>query len=175
MNEQDLQSSEEWLGRDDVPEVTCPSCDGGPEVPLDTKRNLSDLGYLHGDIDLRCESCGHTWSHGVPVEGGNSPMGELLRCHVCDGGPMLVHRITYNREMDREGRDGAHLLTLHLKCPDCKYFRKVHRTTDRDGICLVGYPEITGDLDSASPRGWSEWEIERIVSDEYEDWFDLPD
>lgn len=130
-------------------ESMCPEC-GEPPLPDAAMHRLSDLGYLHDDIGYRCEN-GHQWQCGVPVGEFDRPeMAEDLRCDSCGDADMLVHRVV----IGTTSIPGD--ITLHLKCPnpDCHYFDRIGRDTDKDGRALVGYSQITGATKDARPYGY---------------------
>lgn len=123
----------------------CPKCGGDP-IPEEVTMRLSSMGYHHNDQKQVCEECGNQWKNGIPI-GSPDPdeMGGDLWCTSCDSGYMFVHRV----------KPGA-ITTLHLKCPneDCYHFKKVDREPDSTGLTLVGYPNITGNMDGARPSGY---------------------
>ena len=127
-----------------IPEDTsCPECGDDPTDDSLVEHKLSNMGYLHDDIQLSCDN-GHTWSCGVPI--GEFDGGDSLICDSCDESWMYVHRVQLS--------SGDEKILLHLKCPNCKYFEEVEREPDGDGVALVGYPPITGDTVYADSFGY---------------------
>lgn len=125
------------------PDADCPDCGGDPEP--DPRHNLSALGYLHDDIPFECSDCGRNWTHGVPVGEYDGPLADDLHCDSCESEYGLVHRVVPN---DDE-------VVLHMKCPECYYFWHVERTPGDTGTALVGYPQITGEIDDETdPYGY---------------------
>lgn len=138
---------------DEDVEVSCPECGGEPnyqpEEALAVQERLQANGYLHNDINLKCTECGHSWPHGVPR--GEFDGYDDLECSACGHEAMLVHRV---RLTDPPG-DGGGEVTLHLKCPRCYQFDRTQRKMDRNGVTLVGYPGLTGEINSeVNPYGW---------------------
>lgn len=131
-------------------EITCPECDAAPTEESERNVHLSDIGYLHADTSYVCSECdygreqGERWVHGVPV-GEATEFAEDLQCDKCDEGWYLIHRI---QPLDDEVR-------LHKKCPICADFCFGHREIDNEGRVLVGYPQITGDLNPDKPYGYT--------------------
>lgn len=128
----------------------CPYCGGDPTERSRRHHTLSDLGYLHDDIQMECSECGQTWPCGVPVGEYDGPGGEDLFCSSCEKRYMRVHRINW----DRQGRRDYFI--VHLKCPNpnCYYFAKTKREPDSGGTALIGYPDITGDVENADAYGY---------------------
>ena len=134
-------------------EVRCPECGGEPNYQPDealaVQERLQSNGYLHNDISIKCTECGHSWPHGVP-RGEWDGYGDLS-CEACGHETMLVHRVRLNTAPE----DGEGEVTLHLKCPECYKFDRTARKMDRNGVSLVGYPQLTGEIDSTvNPYGW---------------------
>lgn len=142
---------------EDVP-IFCPECGAPPEDnQAQMQHQLSAMGYLHDDQSAQCAECGHRWTHGVPVGGGTT--GQDLRCRMCRHDPDLghdqfyrVHRVVFSRQASP---GGPGRVTLHLKCPRCYHFLKVEREQDQKGVALVGYPDITGEVEGADEYGWT--------------------
>lgn len=144
----------------------CPECGDEPTDESLVEHHLSNMGYLHDDIELRCEN-DHTWVCGVPI-GRDDEYGEDLHCDSCGDRFMLVHRVQITREAALQWgrRDRESLpINVHLKCPNgcedenaeaCFYFKSVKRESDERGIALIGYPQITGSREGAEPYGWNE-------------------
>ena len=131
-----------------IEDVRCPDC--GAEVSDDsiTRHRLSNVGYLHDDVEVTCSVCEHSWPHGEPVGGDiDDPADSELYCSACRGSLMRVHRVTLC---------GPDTVGLHLKCPACHFFDTTERELDPDNVALVGYPDITGSTDGADPYGWTE-------------------
>lgn len=130
-------------------ESNCPYCGGAPTDESQAEHRLSNLGYIHDDIGLRCSDCEQEWWCGVPI--GSWKGGEDLFCTSCDARFMRVHRVAVNGA-------GDGYLMLHLKCPnpDCYYFKTVTRSVDANGVSLVGYPDITGSMDGADAWGYED-------------------
>lgn len=134
----------------DRPDSKCPECGGDP-IPDSVTHHLENLGYAHDDIGNQCEECGHLWKCGVPIGDFDMPeMAADLRCDSCDKADMLVHRVVIGPSSIQGD------VVLHLKCPnpDCHYFDRIGRDTDKDGRALVGYPQITGATKDARPYGY---------------------
>lgn len=129
--------------------ISCPDCDAEPTHESIVKHNLSDMGYFHDDAQMECRDCGTTWTHGLPI--GEYTEGEDLWCKVCDDSYRLVHRIKLV-----ETDAGMRKYRLHTKCPNCYHFRRLNRESDENGLALVGYPHITGDVDGAEDYGYSD-------------------
>lgn len=124
-------------------EITCPQCGAEPTDESVREVQLSNLGYKHGDTSYECTECAHDWVHGVPV-GSPDEYGGDLRCEACADGWYLVHRI----EQQTDG------VRLHLKCPTCYSFTYTNRSWDGAGRALMGYPQITGELNPDKPYGF---------------------
>lgn len=144
--------------------VTCPECDGEPQYQpneaLTVQERLQASGYLHNDIKLKCTECGSTWTHGVPR--GQTEWFEDLDCAACGWEYVLIHRVRINHVAE-DGRSAEVL--LNYKCPKCYYFNSVHRRTDSSLCALVGYPQITGliETEDVTPYGWEADEEGRPV------------
>lgn len=141
----------EPLDHQPVPsESRCPYCGGDPTDRSERHHSLSVLGYLHDDIQMECEECGRTWPCGVPVGEYDGPGAEELFCDSCEQRFMRVHRVNW----DPRGRRDYFI--IHLKCPnpECYYFAKLQREPDGGGTALLGYPDITGSVESAKPYGY---------------------
>lgn len=125
----------------DLSDVSCPECDGELTEESIVKHELSKQGYVHDDVELECKECDHTFALGMPI--GVFSEGEDLRCDACNDYWMMVHRVqpfTGNKEETvTEGK-----VVLHLKCPNCFYFKKIERMQGEQGVALTGYPVITG-------------------------------
>lgn len=135
-------------------DAACPKC-GGEPMSEEVLHRLSNLGYLHDDIGLKCSErdCGHEWTAGVPIgEFDRDDMAADLWCDSCDKEWMLVHRV----EFAPSGLPGNPPTALHLKCPnpDCYNWDRVGREADDEHIALVGYPQITGATKDADPYGY---------------------
>lgn len=136
-------------------ETRCPECGAPPTEESKRDRHLSNLGYLHQDVRLRCsaDDCDGLWVAGMPIGEFDRPdLAEDLRCDACESDlPMLVHRV-------RMRGVGGHDIGIDLKCPnpECYRFEQVGRDLDKEGVALVGYPEITGQTEGADPYGWSD-------------------
>lgn len=134
-------------------ETRCPECGAPPTEESTRDKNLSDLGYLHQDVRLRCsgDDCDERWVAGMPIgEFDRDDLADDLRCDACDSDrPMLVHRV-------RMRGVGGHDIGLDLKCPnpECYRFEQVGRDLDDESVALVGYPSITGQTEGADPYGW---------------------
>lgn len=137
----------------DVPDAAkCPYCGKKPGEEEQIKHQLSKNGYHHDDIHIDCE-CGEKYVLGRPV-GENNDIGQDLICGC--GRYMRVHRIGSIRP-DTDTEESRYMVTLHLKCPDCNYFTKTQRWSDNDSCVLIGYPDITGEIDdSTKPYGYVE-------------------
>lgn len=145
--EPDAKTTDTDLTEQPLPaETRCPNCGSRPTDESVTKHNLSNMGYLHDDVHLQCseDGCDGRWTLGVPI-GEETRFAESLTCDSC-GGYCLVHRVHPKPET----------VTLHLKCPECYFFKKIIRKLDDNDLALVGYPQITGTLDEAEPWGWEE-------------------
>jgi len=149
------------LDQPDLPEVDvfCPHCGARPiympEELVDVQHRLSASGYLHDDMAFRCSSdeCGEQWTHGVPI--GEYELDDVddLQCHSCRNDPALdgdqyyrVHRVHIKRQSTAAQ---VGFVELHLKCPRCYLFAKAERDTDKRGVALVGFPDITGSIKAA--------------------------
>lgn len=136
-----------------IPEDSkCPQCGGEPTDESEINHHLSQLGYVHDDIEMKCSECGYGWYCGVPIGEYEGELAEELFCDSCESRYMLVHRV-----LPRPGSSPPFRYRLHLKCPngDCNYFKKVDRKTDNHGIGLVGYPQITGEMGNhVEDYGW---------------------
>jgi len=140
----------------------CPEC-GTPAPDEQVDRavvhdRLENNGYLHGDFNFTCPECDYSYVHGVPV--GDFEGGTDLWCGGCET-YVMVHRVvaigpcqtTDGETFDAPG-DGV---LLHTKCPGCYRFEKIKREPDRNGVALVGYPSITGEVnDETRPYGWED-------------------
>lgn len=124
-------------------DIRCPDCGAEPTDESIRNVHLSSLGYFHGDMKYQCMECEASWTHGVPVGDGDSPLADDLVCDKCDG-RYLVHRV----EPDDD------TIMLHLKCPECYAFERVHREWSTKRI-LVGYPQTTGELNPDRPDGFT--------------------
>lgn len=129
----------------DIPsESKCPDCGAKPTTKSIQEVRLSDLGYKHRDVFLDCSNCSESWTHGVPIgEDGEDD----LRCDSCESEYMRVHRVRVSRN--------AGNVDLHLKCPNCYYFKRTNRDTDSEGVALIGYDDITGGREDAEPYGYN--------------------
>ena len=135
-------------------QVQCPECGGEPnmqpEEALEVQERLQSNGYLHNDINLKCTECNHSWPHGIPR--GRFEGFPDLECGACGYETMLVHRVNLN---EVPSGDSPGEVTLHLKCPACYQFDRVLRAMDAQGVTLVGYPDLTGEIDEdTNPYGW---------------------
>lgn len=144
---QDIDFDEKQPVPDDT---TCPYC--GADVHDDNvvKHRLSAMGYIHDDIEMECDECGQTWPLGVPVGEFEGDEAEKLFCSSCESRFMRIHRVAPRWNSDPDNRK----VMLHLKCPNCYYFEKQQRDVGPNGRSLVGYPDITGSTDGASPEGY---------------------
>jgi predicted Zn-ribbon and HTH transcriptional regulator len=140
------------LEKQSIPsESKCPECGGDPNAESRAQHTLSDLGYLHDDVDLECEDCSTSWTLGIPV--GDGPENDELWCDSCDDTRMLIHRFRIRNYEDKPN------IKMHLKCPNCYFFKISNpRNVDENDLVLTGYPEITGDTDEAESWGWIEGE-----------------
>ena len=121
----------------------CPICGADPEY--NPRHQLSASGYLHDDIEMTCSECGHQWPCGVPIGEYAGPLAEDLWCDSCDQRYALVHRV---KPLPDDHDDD---LEFHMKCPDeeCYHFWMFTRKVGEGGVCLMGYPDITGNVDRA--------------------------
>lgn len=133
-------------------DTMCPYCGGEPTDDSVVNHRLSATGYLHDDIQLQCQDCGHEWPVGVPIGEIEDPMAEDLYCDSCEKRFMRVHRVA----PDWDSPEDRRRVLLHLKCPNCFYFDKEVRECGDRGIALVGYSDITGSFDDATAYGWSD-------------------
>lgn len=130
-----------------IPEEThCPKCRAEPTESSVRQHKLSDLGYMHDDVQLECSECEATWTLGIPI-GEELEYGDDLWCSSCDDSVMLVHRVKVKP-------DDQMVVKLHLKCPNCYYFTTIDRKCDDRNLALVGYPQITGELSEDEPYGF---------------------
>lgn len=116
----------------------CPTCGGEPEY--DPEHILSASGYTHDDIHYTCSECGNTWVSGVPIGEAEGELADDLFCRSCEQRYALVHRVQPINDTR---------VKIHLKCPNCYNFWHLERESD-DGILLMGYPSITGDMEDVS-------------------------
>lgn len=129
-------------------ESKCPDCGGDPTNESVAEHRLSNMGYLHDDVELECEDCDITWSVGIPI--GDSPDNEELKCRSCNDEWMLIHRFKVYTEQEDT------FVKMHLKCPNCYHFDITEpRQVDENDLVLTGYPQITGDVKDAEEWGWS--------------------
>lgn len=134
-------------------ESKCPSCGSEPDDESSRRYQLSMMGYLHQDVRFSCSGCDCEWSCGVPIDGSEAEPefpgreGDLW-CDSCDSAWMLIHRVRPNTNGDK--------MNLDLKCPnpECHYFTRAKRETGPNSYALIGYPQITGDLDGCDPFGY---------------------
>jgi uncharacterized protein with PIN domain len=134
----------------DAPEKTrCPDCGTVPTEESVRDKQLSDLGYLHQDTFFECESCSREWTCGVPI-GSSDTYAEELFCKACQDSWYRVHRVKVNPV--ESGPGGT--FHLHLKCPNCYDFERIDREVDNRGIALVGWPQITGEMDGCENYGY---------------------
>lgn len=131
---------------------SCPYCGGDPTEESEAQHRLSALGYIHDDVHIECSDCGRKWVHGVPIGEFEGERAEELWCKVCRESYRRVHRVNVGGTND----DGSVNIVLHLKCPNCYHFERKSRTTDTDGMHLVGYPDITGSTEMAKPIGYED-------------------
>lgn len=140
------------LNAQPVPDVsTCPYCGGDATEDSVVKHRLSAMGYKHDDIELECDGCGQTWPHGVPIGEYDGKRAEELFCGACEERYMLVHRVEPSWS---KADTGDWEVLVHLKCPNCYYFKKIARECGPRGVALMGYPQITGDTEGAEPDGY---------------------
>lgn len=146
----------ENLQKQKTPEDSmCPYCGGDPTGESEVKHRLSAMGYKHDDVELKCSDCGETWPCGVPIGSYDGKRAAELFCDSCQDRYMLTHRVEPNwKKADEQGSDGWEVL-VHLKCPNCYYFKRIRRSCGNRGVALMGYPQITGEIDEeASPDGY---------------------
>lgn len=153
--------------RDALERARCPSC-GEPlnDHQIDdaiVHERLVDNGYLHDDKNFVCESCGYgaevgeNWVHGCPI--GDFDGGDDLRCEC--GAWRMVHRVVSTGKCKTSEGDTFRApqggVLLHTKCPACFSFWKIRRDRDPNGVSLIGYPQITGEVgDDTVPYGWKD-------------------
>lgn len=125
-------------------DIACPQCGAEPTDESVRSVNLSDLGYKHADTQYECSECQYRWTHGVPI-GSDDALADDLECNACDGW-YLIHRV------ETTSNDAV---KLHLKCPECHDFETTGRTLDSHNRALVGYPQITGELNTERPYGFN--------------------
>lgn len=120
----------------------CPYCGSEPEY--DPQHVLAASGYTHDDIHFTCSECEREWTCGVPIGGQDNELADDLFCRSCEERYGLVHRV-------QPISDNA--VQIHLKCPngDCYNFWQIKRQSE-SGIILMGYPEITGDMEKAETK-----------------------
>lgn len=121
-----------------VPDATCPYCGGTPTDESIARHKLGAIGYLHDDIKFECAECEEDWVHGVPVGEYDGAYAADLFCDACEERYQLVHRVVIQQHDDS--------VLIHLKCPNCYHFEKLHRELDDHNVALMGYPQITGDV-----------------------------
>lgn len=127
----------------DVPEnSSCPVCGSEPTDESVANHRLSDMGYLHDDVNLQCSNCDNDWTLGIPL--GEFNGGNYLWCDSCDDSQYLVHRVDFKDER------------IHLKCPNCFHFENIEVDPDERGINLIGYPQITGATDNSEAYGYTD-------------------
>lgn len=119
---------------------TCPHCGGEPEY--EPEHVLSASGYLHDDVHFTCRDCGGEWTSGVPIGEYDGPLAEDLFCEACEKRYGFIHRVEILDETT---------IRVHMKCPntDCYHFWQFDREGDGRGVVLMGYPQITGDVEGA--------------------------
>lgn len=134
-------------------ESKCPECGGEPTAESIAEHRLSALGYLHDDRKPQCEDCGNEWLVGIPV--GDGPENHKLWCDSCDDEWMFVHRIRI-----KDIHSWVEL-QLHLKCPNCYYFKMTdfYQVDDDRNVALTAYPPITGSVDDADEFGWKKGNV----------------
>lgn len=153
----------------DPPEDSyCPECGAPPTADSLVEHKLSNMGYLHDDVKFECGN-GHSWVNGVPI--GESNLDIDYDCPSCNrdrdgwlwrarswlikklGGDttnrLLIHRV----RKDVNKRDEP-VYDVHLKCPNCYFFKTMVRKPDDGGTLLIGYPEITGQTRGAQAYGY---------------------
>lgn len=137
-----------------VPEYArCPNCGAPPTEESIVQHRLQKLGYMHDDITFKCSKCGTAHLHGIPIGRGGY---EDLWCGCNGDSYFLVHRVELPTTTLLPGVKNK-VIILHLKCPVCYRFKKINRTIDEQyGVALVGYPQITGQMEGAKPYGWVE-------------------
>lgn len=144
------------LTEQDIPDsAKCPNCGAEPTEESVVEHRLSNMGYLHDDIWLECKECGYDdeWLLGVPI--GEYDSGDDLVCDSCST-PYRIHRI---KIVLRSLGDNPEDIRLRLmcKCPNCNYYPKPFptREVDKDGVSLMGHPDITGTTEDAEAYGWN--------------------
>lgn len=136
-------------------EANCPYCGGDPEY--DPEHQLSFMGYTHDDVTFDCSECDERWVSGIPIGEYDGPLAEDLYCRQCEKRYGLVHRVRpltghYERDLnDEDVSDPTMGVEVHMKCPneDCRYFWTFERDVGPHGTVMMGYPQITGDVDGA--------------------------
>lgn len=165
----------------------CPACGGKPTEQSERDVRLSDLGYRHADQVFTCEDCGEKWTCGVPI-GYGTELADDLMCGSC-GEFMLVHRVLTNEGQsvqlhlkcgnhdpfdcpECEMEDEVGFDTAGAYCRYCGYrpdrdelegcynFDQTKRICDGSARTLVGYPQITGELNPENPYGFDPERIE---------------
>lgn len=140
------------LDKQSVPsDSSCPYCGSAPTDESQVEHRLSNIGYLHDDIQLRCSECDQSWICGVPIGEYDGERADELFCDSCETRYMRVHRVELHREGDDE-------VVIHLKCPnqDCLHFDKIVRQPGERGVVLMGYPDITGEVEGAEAYGYND-------------------
>jgi len=53
-----------------LPPTVCPKCGAQATDDCIVKHRMSNLGYLHDDMEMECSVCGNRWTCGVPIGTG---------------------------------------------------------------------------------------------------------
>lgn len=124
----------------------CPYCGGEPKH--NPENVLGATGYTYNDVKFKCRECDEEWTCGVPIGEHDGTLAEELFCASCETRYGLPHRIKFRSERVAE---------IHMKCPECFYFWKIRRETDKHNVILFGFPQITGSIEDAdAPLGYDE-------------------
>lgn len=116
----------------DAEDLWCDVCELGYMKVHRVKHRHDDKIRLHLKCDhhhpFDCPECEDT----IQADGVQVTKDRSFLCPHCEG------------ELDRPD------------IPYCFYFNRAIREPDPNGVALVGFPAITGQLEGAQPYGWSE-------------------
>lgn len=162
----------------------CPECGAEATEESLVDHKLSALGYKHDDQMFECSECGHSYPHGVPVGEFDGDAEDLwcdvcdlgyMRVHrikQMDGNVGLHLKCPHHYEFDcpecneEIAADGVRRTVAGRMCPHCErhlerddvpfcfYFTQTRRESGERDISLIGYPDITGELNPEEPYGF---------------------
>lgn len=131
--------------------AVCPICGG---EPVEENHSLSDIGYTDDEIMLFCEN-DHSWMVGVPIgEWGR----DFFECESCES-LALPHMLIFSEGIIQSyagGRMDRLPFKLKVKCVSCYHTQDEDFELDENGVFLFGYPQVTGSIEDAQPKGWME-------------------